>query len=103
MQYFPQPIIWPSFAATEIPTTFADAPMGVALPPISVPIESVQARTERSTPWVADKLLITGIIVAANGILSTKALAMADIHITIAIIRIALLPLTFAIKPATDE
>ena len=94
--------------------------MGVALPPISVPIELlkkvdyktllffiglflvvggleqtsilemiagfigeisgnnlylIQVSTERSTPCTAARLLITGTIVAANGILSTSALA----------------------------
>ena len=43
LQYFPQPITWPSLAATEMPTTLADAPMGVALPPISVPMDSDEA------------------------------------------------------------
>ena len=44
---------------------------------MSVPIASVHARTGKSTPKAADKLLIIGIIVVANGILSTKALAIA--------------------------
>ena len=65
----------------EIPTTFAEAPIGVALPPISVPMARDQAKTGRAIPETADRLLITGIIVAAKGILSTKALAIPDIHI----------------------
>ena len=50
LQYFPQLIGYPSFAATEVPTTFADAPMGVALPPISVPIDNPHASVDRSIP-----------------------------------------------------
>ena len=73
------------------------------LPPISVPMASVQASTERSTPEAAARLLMTGTIVAAKGILSTKALAIAEIHSTMAIISMALLPLIFAIKPAISS
>jgi hypothetical protein len=76
LQYFPHLIIYPSFDAVAIPTTLADAPIGVALPPISVPIARVQERTDKSTPVVAARLLIMGIMVAAKGILSTKALAI---------------------------
>ena len=36
LQYLTQLIICPDFAETEVPTTFALAPIGVALPPISV-------------------------------------------------------------------
>ena len=75
LQYLPQPMIWPFFAATEMPTTLAEAPIGVALPPISVPIDRAQASVAVSTPWVAARLLITGSIVAAKGMLSIKALA----------------------------
>ena len=60
----------------------AEAPMGVALPPISVPMESPHARVERSAPVVAASVFITGTIVAANGILSTTELATAEIHST---------------------
>ena len=74
-QYLPQPIGCPALLATAVPTTLADAPIGVALPPISVPMESVNASTDKSIPCVAARLLITGIIVAANGMLSIKALA----------------------------
>ena len=38
LQYLAQLIGCPDFAETEVPTTFALAPIGVALPPISVPI-----------------------------------------------------------------
>ena len=44
LQYLPQVIIKPFFAATEVPTTFAEAPMGVAQPPMSVPIARLHAR-----------------------------------------------------------
>lgn len=50
LQYLPHLMICPSFAAVAIPTTFAEAPMGVALPPISVPIARPHARTESATP-----------------------------------------------------
>ena len=40
MQYLPQPTGCPAFAATDVPTTFALAPIGVAEPPMSVPIDS---------------------------------------------------------------
>ena len=57
---------WPSRAAMAVPATLAEAPMGVALPPISVPMERVQARVFRSTPMVADRELITGTMVAKS-------------------------------------
>ena len=43
--------------ATAIPTTLADAPIGVALPPISVPSASVHARTDKSAPDAAAVVL----------------------------------------------
>ena len=101
-QYFPQPIKCPFFAATEIPTTFAEAPIGVPQPPISVPIESAHARTERSMPPACARLRITGIIVAANGILSTNALASAYSHSTIATTHFTLFPLTASMIPAKE-
>ena len=88
LQYLPHLMICPSFAAVAIPTTFAEAPMGVALPPISVPMANAQERTVISIPGVvAARLVITGIIVAANGMLSMKALATAETMTMIAIIR----------------
>ena len=45
----------------------ADAPIGVALPPISVPSASVHARTDKSAPDAVARLLMIGIIVAENG------------------------------------
>ncbi len=78
LQYLPQPTGWPAFAITEVPTTFADAPIGVALPPTSVPIANAQESVGSAIPEVADSDSITGIIVAANGMLSTNALAIAD-------------------------
>ena len=65
-------------ADTEVPTTFALAPMGVALPPRSVPRDSAQASTPTSMPSTAAMERMTGIIVAAKGILSTKALVTAE-------------------------
>ena len=100
LQYLPHLMICPDFAAVATPTTFAEAPIGVALPPISVPIARDHARMERSTPCVAARLLITGIIVAANGILSINALATADTQIIMAIITFRLPPLTLPINPA---
>ena len=89
--------------ATEIPTTFADAPIGVALPPISVPMESVHASVLKSMPCIADSVWMTGIIVAANGILSTNALAIADIQRIIAHISMPLEPLNLLIRPAISS
>ena len=99
-QYSPQPIGCPCFAATEVPTTFAEAPIGVALPPISVPIDNAHASTDRLVFWLTDRLLIIGIIVAAKGMLSTNALAMAETHIIIAVINFTFPPLIFSIKLA---
>ena len=101
LQYLPHLMICPSFAAVAIPTTFAEAPMGVALPPISVPMANAQERTVISIPGVvAARLVITGIIVAANGMLSMKALATAETMTIIAIIRAIFPPLTFSMIPA---
>ena len=63
------------------------APMGVALPPKSVPMESVQASVESGMPSDADRLSMIGTIVAAKGMLSTKPLQMAEIHRMIATVR----------------
>ena len=86
LQYLPQPTGCPDFAETEVPTTFALAPMGVPLPPISVPIESAHAMVSSETPVVAESDLMIGIIVAAKGMLSMKALAIADTQMMMAII-----------------
>ena len=93
LQYLPHPTICPFLEAIEMPTTFADAPIGVAEPPISVPMASVHARIDRSTPELAANALITGIMVAAKGMLSTNALAIADSHKMIAIISLGSSPL----------
>lgn len=37
LRYGPHLITYPSLAAVAIPTTFADAPIGVALPPMLYP------------------------------------------------------------------
>lgn len=74
--------------------------MGVALPPMSVPIASVQASMDRSTPYAADRLLIIGIIVVAKGMLSTNALTTADSHMIMAVITITFPPLILPINAA---
>lgn len=76
-----------------MPTTFAEAPIGVALPPMSVPRASVHARTDKSAPEVTARLLMIGIIVAENGILSMIALATAEIQIIIITINVIFPPL----------
>ena len=88
----------PSRAAMEVPTTLADAPMGVALPPMSVPMAKVQARIDKSAPVAAASVRITGIIVAAKGMLSTKALQIAEPQMMIATMTTMLPPL---IRPMT--
>ncbi len=87
MQYRFQLTGWPAFAHIDVPTTFADAPIGVAHPPTSVPMERVHARVCILTPVVAANDSMIGIIVAVKGMLSTKALAIPDTHITMPIIR----------------
>ena len=88
-------------AATDVPTTLAEAPMGVALPPRSVPMDSAQASTCRSTPWVWAMAWITGTMVAEKGMLSTKALHTADSHRMMATITTALPPLMSAMPSAS--
>ena len=85
LQYLAQLIGCPDFAETDVPTTFALAPIGVALPPISVPIERAQLIVANGKPLVTAKDCITGIIVAAKGILSINADAIALTQIIIAI------------------
>lgn len=63
-----------------VPTILAEAPIGVAFPPISVPKASVQAKVSKLKPSEIDKLLITGTIVAAKGMLSTIAENKAESH-----------------------
>ena len=99
-QYLPQPTTYPSFAATLIPTTFADAPTGVALPPISVPTANAQARTFKERDEDVAMLLITGIIVAAKGMLSINALAVPETHIISAVMAYMFPPLIFFINSA---
>ena len=77
--------------------------MGVAFPPMSVPSASVHARMFTSIPSIDDMDFITGIIVAASGILSTNALAIAATQRMIAIISVRFPPLTRAIKSAITE
>lgn len=101
LQYSFQLIGCPCLAAIEVPTTLALAPIGVALPPISVPIAKVHDRMDKSTPVVLANVLITGIIVAANGMLSTKAEAKADTHKMMATMIIIFPPLISPMKLAT--
>ena len=90
-------------AATEVPTTLAEAPMGVALPPRSVPMDSAHASRERSTPCDRDMDWITGTMVAEKGMLSTKALHTADSHRMMATITAACPPLMRLIQPASTS
>lgn len=53
-------------------TYYVEAPMSCASS-ISVPIASAHARMDSSTPWVADRLLIIGIMVAAKNIIHEGA------------------------------
>ena len=43
----------PSLAASATPVTLAEAPMGVAMPPMSVPLDTAQVRVCRSMPKVS--------------------------------------------------
>ena len=70
--------------------------MGVPLPPMSVPMERVQARAFRSTPMVAESEVMTGTMVAAKGMLSTKAEAMPDSHRMMMTMRVRLPPVMWA-------
>jgi len=68
-----------SLIATVI--TFALDPIGVALPPKPAPIAKAQNNGSMSMLGSASPILtITGIIAAVNGILSMKALAIAETH-----------------------
>src|SRR6056297_447927 len=62
-------------------TTFAEAPMGVRFPPKQTPMERVHQtgeRSENTAGFKAGKCLITGIMVAVKGMLSTKPLKTKD-------------------------
>ena len=97
-QYVFHPTGYPAFPATEVPTTFALAPIGVALPPMSVPIDKDHVNVCKGTPAEIERLWITGIIVAANGMLSINALAIAESQIIIATIKYTFPPEIFPIK-----
>ena len=86
----PHEIEYPFFFATEQPTTFADAPIGVAEPPMSVPSARHHASIGSGVPRVTARLLITGIIVAANGILPTNADAIPETQIIVAVTRLTI-------------
>ena len=53
LQYFPHVMGCPDLAESDVPTTFAEAPTGVVLPPMSVPSARVHASVSRGTPAVA--------------------------------------------------
>ena len=66
----------------ETVITFALEPIGVALPPNPAPIASAQNRGAQSRLGSASPIpMMTGIIAAVNGILSTIALAIAETQI----------------------
>ena len=71
-----------SLIATAI--TLALEPIGVALPPKPAPIARAHSKgSGLSSPLLASVMLkITGIIAAVKGMLSIKALAMAETQIT---------------------
>ena len=69
---------YPSLSAIAVLTTLAEAPMGVALPPMSVPKASAQASGGKGIPALCDIPAITGTMVAAKGILSIIADANAE-------------------------
>ena len=62
LQYRPQLTGCPAFAHIDVPTTFADAPIGVAQPPTSVPMESVHASVCMLKPAVAARDSMIGIM-----------------------------------------
>ena len=74
---------YPSRSAIPIVTTFAEAPSMVPLPPKHAPKPKAHQRTLSSAPGMASKrYAATGSMVAVNGILSTKALTIAETHKT---------------------
>ena len=86
----------PSRAATATPVTLAEAPMGVAMPPMSVPLETVQVSVCRSIPRVSARESRTGTITAAMGTLSTKAEAMATNQMSTTTVRTGWPPASLA-------
>jgi hypothetical protein len=77
-RYLPKDISFPEYFLSIVrATTLAEAPIGVRFPPKQTPIERVHQTGERSANTVGfrtGKCLITGIIVAVKGMLSTKPL-----------------------------
>ena len=67
----PQLIGKPSISVMSVATTLAEAPIGVALPPILIPSEIVQANVDRLRAGVSAMWLIPGTMMAARGMLST--------------------------------
>ena len=56
LKNLPQLMGYPSLSAMAVPTTLADAPIGVALPPISVPNASVHDSVGKLRFAVWDRL-----------------------------------------------
>jgi hypothetical protein len=78
VRYRPHPMGYPSRSDMAVPTTLAEAPMGVPLPPMSVPSASDHDMARGSNPRLCERLPTTGTIVAAKGMVSTNDDAMAD-------------------------
>src|ERR1043165_3098350 len=74
----------PAFSARPAATRFGLAPTSVPLPPRQAPRASdhQMGKSAWSPPKAGARLLIRGIMVATNGILSTMAERMADPHRT---------------------
>jgi hypothetical protein len=61
-------------------TTLVDAPISVALPPMSVPKAKARAKVGRFSLVTCENSPMTGFMTAAKGILSIMAGAKSDIH-----------------------
>jgi hypothetical protein len=61
-------------------TTLVDAPISVALPPMSVPKARAHTKVGGFSPGTCENSPMTGFMTAAKGILSTMAGAKPDIH-----------------------
>ena len=55
-------MVWPAFWDSPTTMTLAEAPMGVAMPPMSVPLDTAQVRVCRSMPKVSARDRSTGTI-----------------------------------------
>ena len=70
----------PRCAAIDATTTFADAPIKVPLPPKQAPSAKLHHIGSRFVKPICPMSLISGIIVATNGMLSINADAIELIH-----------------------